>query len=159
MPGIVELLDKTVSTLQELYNHWNELKEVNFIPINFIAPAQFIALESTLGRLQEWMNTDMDEPHQPMVTDLTASVTRCEMLVRRMDCEIADLQRTGGTRLDAQNKIKSLLKNGTLEEVQKIADHQTSDLTNLLTACNWLVRELSSSRPRNSLILMQHHNS
>jgi hypothetical protein len=70
VPGVVEILDKAASTLHELYNHWKELKEADFIPINFIAPTPFIALESALGRLQEWMNTDMDEPHHQLVMDL-----------------------------------------------------------------------------------------
>ena len=74
VPDIVKLLDKTVTILHELHNHLKKLKEADFIPINFIAPAQFIALESALVRLQEWMKTDMDEPHQQLVMDLQASM-------------------------------------------------------------------------------------
>jgi len=74
VPDIVKLLDKTVSTLHELHNRWKKLNEADFISINFIAPTQFIALESALGRLQEWMKTDMDEPHQQLVMDLQASM-------------------------------------------------------------------------------------
>lgn len=84
------------------------------------------------------MDWDIDEPHHQLVMDLEASVTYCRMLVRRIDTEVEDLQRNIRIGLDAQNKIKLLLKNGALEELQKIIDRQTSALT-LLTICNWSV--------------------
>jgi hypothetical protein len=81
------------------------------------------------------MDCDIDEPHHQLVMDLEASVTYCRMLVRRIDTEVEDLQRNIRIGLDAQNKIKLLLKNEALEELQKIIDRQTSALT-LLTICN-----------------------
>jgi len=130
--NIVELLGKTVSTLHTLLSRW---KEADFTFINLIA--QLTALKAALSKLQEWMDTDMDEPHHQLVMDLEASVTCCRMLVRRMDSEVEDLQQNSGTGLDAQNKIKLVVKNGTLEELQKMVDRQTSALTLLLTVCNW----------------------
>ena len=138
--GIVELLGKTVGVLHTLHSRW---KEADFTFINLIA--QLTALKAALSKLQEWMDTDMDEPHHQLVMDLEASVTCCRMLVRRMDSEVEDLQQNSGTGLDAQNKIKLVVKNGTLEELQKMVDRQTSALTLLLTVCNWSVEEVPSS--------------
>jgi len=138
--GIVELLGKTVTVLHTLHSRW---KEADFTLINLIA--QLTALKAALSKLQEWMDTDMDEPHHQLVMDLEASVTCCRMLVRRMDSEVEDLQQNSGTGLDAQNKIKLVVKNGTLEELQKMVDRQTSALTLLLTVCNWSVEEGPSS--------------
>jgi guanine nucleotide-binding protein G(i) subunit alpha len=138
--GIVELLGKTVSALLTLHSRW---KDADFTFINLIA--QLTALKAALSKLQEWMDTDMDEPHHQLVMDLEASVTCCRMLVRRMDSEVEDLQQNSGTGLDAQNKIKLVIKSGTLEELQKMVDRQTSALTLLLTACNWSVEEVTNS--------------
>ncbi|CZR66446.1 uncharacterized protein PAC_16347 [Phialocephala subalpina] len=129
--SIVELLGKTVSALHTLHSRW---KEADFTFINLIT--QLTALKVALSKLKEWMDTDMDEPHHQLVMDLEASVNCCRMLVRRMDSEVEDLQQNSGTGLDAQSKIKLLVKNGTLEELQKMVDRQTSALTLLLTVCN-----------------------
>ena len=67
------------------------------------------------------------------------------MLVHRIDSQVEDLQQNSGTGLDALNKIKLVVKNGTLEELQKMVDRQTSALTLLLTVCNWSVEEVLSS--------------
>lgn len=138
--SIVELLGKTVSALYTLHSRW---KEADFTFINLIA--QLTALKVALSKLQEWMDTDMDEPHHQLVMDLEASVTCCRMLVRRMDSEVDDLQHNSDTGLDAQNKIKLVLKNGTLEELQRMVDRQTSALSLLLTVCNWSVEEFPNS--------------
>jgi len=110
--SIVELLGKTVSALHTLHSRW---KEADFTFINLIA--QLTALKAALSKLQEWMDTDMDEPYHQLVMDLEASVTCCRMLVRRMDSEVEDLQQNSGTGLNAQNKIKLVVKNRTLEEL------------------------------------------
>ncbi len=90
------------------------------------------------------MDSDIDEPHHQLVMDVEASVTFCRMLVRRIDTEVEDLKQNIGMGLDAQNKIKLLLKNGSLEELQKMVDRQTSALTLLLTICNWSVENIPS---------------
>jgi guanine nucleotide-binding protein G(i) subunit alpha len=138
--SIVELLGKTVSVLYTLLSRW---KEADFTFINLIA--QLTTLKAALSKLQEWIDTDMDEPHHQLVMDLEASVTCCRTLVRRLDSEVEALQQNSGTGLDAQNKIKLVIKNGTLEELQKMVDRQTSALTLLLTVCNWSVEEFPSS--------------
>jgi hypothetical protein len=134
---------QTVSVLHTLHSRW---KDADFTFINLIA--QLTALKAALSKLQEWMDADMDEPHHQLVMDLEASVTCCRMLVRRMDSEVEDLQQNSGTGLDAQNKIKLVIKNGALEELQKMVDRQTSALTLLLTVCNWSVEEGPSSCSR-----------
>ena len=129
--SIVDLLGKTASTLRTLHSRW---KEADFTFINLLA--QLIALKAALSKLQEWMDADVDEPHHQLVMDLEASVTCCRMLVRRIDSEVEDIRQNSSTDLDAQSKIKLLIKNGTLEELQKMVDRQTSALTLLLTVCN-----------------------
>jgi guanine nucleotide-binding protein G(i) subunit alpha len=147
--NIVELLGKTVGTLHTLHGRW---KEADFTFVNLIT--QLTALKAALSKLQEWMDTDVDEPHHQLVMDLEASVTCCRMLVRRMDSEVEDLQQNSGSGPDAQNKIKLIVKNGTLEELQKMVDRQTSALTLLLTVCNWSVEEVPNSYVYSRLIFL-----
>lgn len=82
------------------------------------------------------MDTNVDELHHQLVMDLEASVTCCNMLVQRMDFEVENLQQKSETELDSQTKVRLLIKNGTLEELQKMVDRQTGALTLLLTVCN-----------------------
>jgi hypothetical protein len=109
--SIVELLGKTVGGLHALHGRWREadLKFTNLI-------AQLTALKAALSKLQEWMDTDIDEPHHQLVMDLESSVTCCWMLIRRIDSETNNLQLNNATGLDYRSKIKLVTKNGTLEE-------------------------------------------
>jgi len=132
--SIVELLGKTIRGLHTLHSCW---KEADFTFSNLIS--QLTTLKVALNKLQEWMDADVDEPHHQLVMDLEASVTYCRMLARRIDTEVEDLQHNLGIGLDTQKKIKFLLKNGSLEELQKMVVRQTSALTLLLTICNWSV--------------------
>jgi hypothetical protein len=138
--SIVELLGKTIRGLHTLHRRW---KEADFTFSNLIS--QLTTLKVALNKLQEWMDADIDEPHHQLVMDLEASVTYCRMLVRRIDTEVDDLQHNIGMGLDTQKKIKFLLKNGSLEELQKMVDRLTSALTLLLTICNWSVETFQSS--------------
>jgi guanine nucleotide-binding protein G(i) subunit alpha len=133
--GIVEALAKTVSTLHELHSRW---KQADFIFINLIA--QLTALKAALGKLEEWMASDLDksqDPHHQLVMDLEVSVTCCWMLFHKMDSEVSELYRNADNTLDSQSKLKLLVKNGTLEGLQKMVEQQTGALTLLLTVCNW----------------------
>lgn len=96
----------------------------------------------------------MDEPHHQLVMDLDASVTCCRMLVRRTDSEVEGLHQNSRAGLDAQSRLKLVIKNGTLEELQKMVDRQTSALTLLVVVCNWLVEEVPNPYSCSRLILL-----
>jgi len=121
-----------VSALSELHNQW---KQADFIFINLIA--QLTALKAALSKLQEWMDADIEEPHHQLVMDLEVSITCCRMLVSKMDSEVAELRQNDNNGLDTQSKMKLVVKNGTLEALQKMVERQTNALTLLLTVCNW----------------------
>lgn len=133
--GIIEALAKTVGTFHELHSRW---KQADFTFINLIA--QLTALKSALSRLKEWMQVGLDEgqdPHHQLVMDLEISVTCCRMLTHKVESEVSELSRNADDELDSQSKAKLMVKNGTLEELQKMVQRQTSALTLLLTVCNW----------------------
>jgi hypothetical protein len=130
--SIVEIVAKMVGTLSELHNRW---KQADFTFVNLIA--QLTALKAALNKLQEWMDTDIDDPHHQLVMDLEVSITCCRMLVNKMDFEVSELRRDDNNGLDTQSKMKLIVKNGTLQELQKLVERQTTGLTLLLTVCNW----------------------
>lgn len=69
--------------------------------------------------------------------DLEVSVTCCRMLVKRIGDEIDGLGTDEEGGLDMKGKFKLIMKNGGLEELQKMVDRQTGALGLLLTVCNW----------------------
>ena len=127
--GIIHILGKTVITLHTLRSRY---QEAAFTFLNLIA--QLTALKAALNQLQTWMDTDIDEPHHQLVMDLELSVMCCRMLVGKIDDEVEGME-VG--ELDGREKIRMVMKNGTLEDLQKMVDRQTSALTLLLTVCNW----------------------
>lgn len=131
--SIVEVLVKTVNAIPELHSRW---KQADMSLVNLIA--QLTALKAALNKLQEWMDTDLDEPHHhQLVMDLEISITCCRRLVARIDSEVSDLVRDDENGLDSKGKLKLMVKNGKLEELQKMVERQTNALTLLLTVCNW----------------------
>jgi guanine nucleotide-binding protein G(i) subunit alpha len=130
--SIIQVLAKVVNTLSELHDRW---KQADFTFVNLIA--QLTALKAALNKLQEWMDADMDGPHHQLVMDLEMSITCCRMLVSKMDFEVSKLRQNENDALDMQSKMKLVVRNGTLEELQKMVERQTNALTLLLTVCNW----------------------
>ena len=130
--NIIDVLAKTVSTLHELHNQW---KQADFTLVNLIA--QLTALRAGLDKIQEWMDTNMVEPHHQLVMDLEVSISCCRMLIAKLQSHVSELQQNAGNTLDFESKMKLIVKNGTLEELQKMVERQTIALTLLLTACNW----------------------
>jgi guanine nucleotide-binding protein G(i) subunit alpha len=130
--GIIEVLAKTMSRLRELNERW---RQADFTFINLIS--QLSALKAALNKLREWIDADMDETHHQLILDLEVSITCCRMLIDKMDSEVSELQRSTEKGLNPLGKIKLMIKNSTLEELQKMVERQTNALTLLLTACNW----------------------
>ncbi|KAF4625325.1 hypothetical protein G7Y89_g12839 [Cudoniella acicularis] len=129
--GIMDLVGKTVSTLRELHGQW---KEADFTFLNLIS--QLTALRAGLDKISEWMEVEMGEPHHQLVMDLEVSISCCMMLVSKLDAHAEELQRDANDKLVFWGKMKMVVKNGTLEELQKMVERQTIGLTLLLTACN-----------------------
>jgi guanine nucleotide-binding protein G(i) subunit alpha len=129
---IVEVLAKTLSRLSELNERW---KQADYTFINLIV--QLTALKAALNKLQEWMDADIDETHHQLVMDLELSIKCCRMLIDKMDSEVSELHQSADNGLNSQGKIKLMIKNSKLEELQKMVERQTNALTLLLTVCNW----------------------
>jgi len=129
---IIDVLVKTVTVFRELHDQW---KEADFTFINLIA--QLTALRAALDKIQEWLNTDVAEPHHQLVMDLEVSISCCRMLVTKLQSHASELRHKTDNTLNFASKMRLIKDNGTLDELQKIIERQTIALTLLLTACNW----------------------
>ena len=69
--------------------------------------------------------------------DLGVTLSCCGTLITMVDSHISGLHTDIDNKLIFDGKMKPILKNGTIEEFQKIVDRQTIALSLLLTACNW----------------------
>jgi guanine nucleotide-binding protein G(i) subunit alpha len=130
--NIIDIVCKTVNMLRDLHNQW---KQSDFALTNLIS--QLTALKAGLNKIQEWMDTDLAEPHHQLIMDLEVTITCCRMLTTQIDSHVSELNLSASDELEFRSKMKLIRKNGTLEDLQKMVERQTSALTLLLTACNW----------------------
>lgn len=129
--NIIDVIGKTINGLRELHSRW---KEVDFTFINLIA--QLTALKAAVNKIQEWMESDVVEPHHQLVMDLEASISCCRMLIDKIDSQVSELRQKADYTLEFQSKMTLIMKSGILEELQKMVERQTNALTLLLSACN-----------------------
>jgi hypothetical protein len=62
-----------------------------------------------------------------LVIDLELNIACCKMLTHKMDSEILQLYQNAENRLGSQSKFKLMVKNGTLESLQKMAERQSAE--------------------------------
>ncbi|MCJ1380348.1 hypothetical protein MMC17_003451 [Xylographa soralifera] len=130
---IVGIISKTIKVLRDLHNRW---KDADLTIINLMA--QLTCLRAALNKISEWVSSDLaDVPqHHQLVLDLEDSVTCCRMLVKSMDGQISELDRTADNTLDVGSRIKVVFEDKAGRDFQKFIKRQTSALALLLTACN-----------------------
>ncbi|KAH8684484.1 G-protein alpha subunit-domain-containing protein [Tricladium varicosporioides] len=129
--NIVDVVVKTISTLRELHNQW---RESDFTLVNLIS--QLVCLKAGLNKIQEWLDFEEADPHHQLVMDLEVSLSCCRILVSKIEAHTLDLKQNGNSTLDLENKMKFLVRKGTLEDLQRMVERQSIGITLLLTACN-----------------------
>ncbi|KAH0534196.1 hypothetical protein FGG08_007207 [Glutinoglossum americanum] len=129
--SIIDVLDKTINTVHELQNRWRDA-DFTFIDL----AAQLTALKAALAKIKEWTDTDLAEPHHPLVSDLDVSMTCCRTLICKIDAQFSELRQTGDETHDLASKIKLMFESRRLDDLQKMIERQTNALTLLLTAYN-----------------------
>lgn len=132
--SIIDVLSRTLKSLRDLHNTW---KDADLTIVNLMS--QLIALRAALRMISEWMSLDLAHvpQHHQLVMDLEDSVTSCRMLVKTMDDQLSNLDRTCNNALDIGSKIRLVFETKASQDFQTFIGRQTSALTLLLTACNW----------------------
>ena len=129
--NMVNILDKTISTVSELRTQWQDADlEI------FTFETQLIALRTALVKIKEWMDTDLDESHHQLVIDLDRCMTCCQWLIAKIDVERLQFHMTSDDRLNLASKLKQLFKTKGIQDVRKMIEQQVKALTLLLTAYN-----------------------
>lgn len=130
--NIIDVVSKAIKSMRSLHERW---KDADFTVLNLIA--QLTALKSALGKIQEWIDSDLAEQHHQLAMDLDLSITCCRMLIGKIDAQVSELHRAADNALDVGSKIKVAFGSMANEDLQKMTDRQINSLTLLLTACNW----------------------
>ena len=120
-----------VSALDTLRAQWQS-SDIALLSLT----SQLGALSAALSKIQEWMQSGIEEIHHQLVMDLSTSITCCKMLATKLYAEINDLQRAPDGSLLTTAKARFVFKRSGIGELQNMVDRQTAALTLLLTACN-----------------------
>jgi hypothetical protein len=128
---IIDVLTKAASVLDTLRVQWQS-SDIALLSLT----SQLGALSAALGKIQEWMETGIEEIHHQLTMDLNTTLNCCNMLATMVHTEICHLQKSPGGSLLTTAKARFLFKRSGIGELQNMIDHQTATLTLLLTACN-----------------------
>ncbi|KAJ4290969.1 hypothetical protein N0V90_010165 [Kalmusia sp. IMI 367209] len=128
---IIDILTKAVAVLNTLRAQWQS-SDIALISLT----SQLGALSAALSKIQEWMESAIEEVHHQLVMDLNTAINCCKMLAAKVYTEISDLQSGNGGKMLATAKARFLFRRSGVGELQNMIDRQTATLTLLLTACN-----------------------
>ena len=128
---IIDVLTKATSILDTLRVQWQS-SDIALLSLT----SQLGALSAALSKVQEWMESGVEEVHHQLVMDLNTSINCCKMLATKLYSEISDLQKAPGGSLLTTAKARFTFKRGGIGELQSMVDRQIAALTLLLTACN-----------------------
>jgi hypothetical protein len=128
---IIDVVSKAIKCINEHRGRW---KEADFTFLSLIS--QLGALRVALVKIQEWMDRQDEEPHHQLVMDLNNAISFCQMLAIKLDAVVGELRETtDAPPLQSARKMKIVLGNRDIEQLQKLIERQTGVLTLLLTAC------------------------
>lgn len=128
---IIDVLTKAASVLETLRAQWQS-SDIALLSLT----SQLAALSTALSKIQEWMESGIEEIHHQLTMDLTTALNCCEILATRVYAEIGNLQKAPSGSLLTTAKARFLFKRSGIGELQSMIDRQTAALTLLLTACN-----------------------
>lgn len=128
---IIDVLAKSIAALDTLRTQW-QTSDIALLSLT----SQLSALSAALSKIQEWMESGVEEMHYQLVMDLNAAITCCKVLSAKVYAEISDLQNGNGAKMLAAAKARFLFRRNGVGELQSMIDRQTGALTLLLTACN-----------------------
>jgi len=129
--NIVDLLGKTISTLNDLQNQW-KIADLTVMAFK----SQLLVFKEALRRILAWAEGTSTENHHELLLCLESSVMCCRLLVAKIDDEVTQLETTAEGQLNLASKVKLLFKTKDMEEVQRKIDQQTHALNLLLSVCN-----------------------
>jgi uncharacterized protein YaaN involved in tellurite resistance len=132
IPGLVDLLAKTISKLRELFNRWQEA-DLQLLAVT----AQLSTLRAILQKIHEWQEEDLDEPPSfQLVMDLNTAISVISIVAQRLDAEIPVIP-DDRPSLTASDKANIVWATNRLASLQTMLQHQITTLNALLAVCSW----------------------
>jgi hypothetical protein len=133
--AIVNIIDgtsKAISTISDLIAQWKDA-DLTLLSLR----AQLSAFRAALRRIQEWLNSELPEPHHQLVMDLDETLPFCEILITRLGTVFAEWESSVERPTATSSRWKVVFGKKGLDHVLVLVERQTNALTLLLTACNW----------------------
>ncbi|QMW27037.1 G-protein alpha subunit-domain-containing protein [Aspergillus flavus] len=131
LANIIQIVSQTIVAIRDLQSDWNDA-DLTFLSLT----SQLSALRLALTKIEEWMGTDTGDAHHQLVMDLDDSINCCKVLLKKLKGLVDSLQQKQNEALSFQSKIKLVFGRKSIDDIQKLLEHQTNALNLLLTACN-----------------------
>ncbi|KAB8275148.1 hypothetical protein BDV30DRAFT_236849 [Aspergillus minisclerotigenes] len=131
LANIIQIVSQTIVAIRDLQSDWNDA-DLTFLSLT----SQLSALRLALTKIEEWMGTDTGDAHHQIVMDLDDSINCCKVLLKKLKGLVDSLQQKQNEALSFQSKIKLVFGRKSIDDIQKLLEHQTNALNLLLTACN-----------------------
>jgi guanine nucleotide-binding protein G(i) subunit alpha len=128
---IIDALARVTSKLDHIRTQWQE-SELVCLQLR----TQVSILRAAMSKIQEWMEDSSDESHHLLVMDLESALKCCNLLVCKLDGDIAELARNENGDLHTRSKVILILQSRGIDQVSRMLERQTSSINLLLTACN-----------------------
>ncbi|KAI1346304.1 hypothetical protein F5Y01DRAFT_27756 [Xylaria sp. FL0043] len=132
---LIDALGKTIESLDGMHGRWQDA-ELSLLSLS----TQLGALKAALIGIQLWLVLDSIGMHYLLQMELDSSVTCCQLLIKKVDAFIREVQRDdvagGSSHLSFMGRAKMALSGSSIEDVLRMIDRQTNSMNLLLTACN-----------------------
>jgi hypothetical protein len=126
-----------IVAIRDLQSDWSDT-DLTFLSL----ASQLSALRLALTKIEEWLCIDTGDAHHQLVMDLDASINCCTVLLAKLQDLVDSLRQKENKVLDFQSKLKLVFGKKSIDDIQKLLQHQTNALSLLLAACNWFVLSL-----------------
>ncbi|KAI1273407.1 hypothetical protein F5Y07DRAFT_376857 [Xylaria sp. FL0933] len=129
---LIDALGKTIESLNGMHGRWQDA-ELSLLSLS----TQLGALKAALTGIQVWLVSDSIGMHYLLQMELDSSVTCCQLLIKKVDAFIRDVQKDDvAGHLSFMSRAKMVLSGSSIEDFLRMIDRQTSSMNLLLTACN-----------------------
>jgi hypothetical protein len=132
--NVIQIVSQVIVAIRDLQSDWSDTDLTSLS-----LASQLTALCVALTKIKEWLCSDTGDAHHQLVMDLDESINCCKVLLTKLQDLVDSLRQKRTNTLDFQSKLKLVFGKKSIDNIQKLLEHQTNTLSLLLAACNWLV--------------------
>jgi hypothetical protein len=132
--NVIQIVSQVIVAIRDLQSDWSDTDLTSLS-----LASQLTALRVALTKIEEWLCSDTGDAHHQLVMDLDESINCCKVLLTKLQDLVDSLRQKRTNTLDFQSKLKLVFGKKSIDNIQKLLEHQTNALSLLLAACHWLV--------------------